>query len=125
MAWGVLAVVLVLVVQALVLEREALMPTSIGDGVAVPHPRNLIVTEDREQFAALAFLATPVDWNSLDGKPVSTLLLIVSASARQHLQMLAEITFFCRQEDFRRLLKEYSSREDLLCFIREAEKNWK
>ena len=101
------------------------MPTGIGDGVAVPHPRNLIVSEDNEQFAVLAFLENSVDWNSLDGKRVDTLLLIVSASARQHLQMLAEITFLCRQEDFLRLLKERASREDLLNFIREAEKNWK
>ena len=107
-----------------VLEREALMTTCIGDGVAVPHPRNFLVTDDSEQFAALAFLKNPVDWNSLDGKQVDTLLLIVSASAKQHLQMLAEMTFFCRQENFRRLLNKRASREDLLRFIREAEKNW-
>ena len=108
-----------------VLEREALMPTGIGHGIALPHPRNPLVTTDSEQFVALVFSENPVDWNSLDGKRVDTLLLIVSASAKQHLQLLAEINFFCRQEDFRRLLKKRAPLEELLRFFREAEKNWK
>jgi PTS system nitrogen regulatory IIA component len=74
---------------------------------------------------ALAFLETAVNWNSLDGEKVDTLLLIVSSSAKQHLQTLSEITFFCRQKDFRRLLKDRAPLEDLLSFIEEAEKNWK
>ena len=108
-----------------ILDREALISTSIGNGIALPHPKNLLVTEDREQFTVLAFLKNPVDWNSLDGKEVDTLLLIVSASAKQHLGTLSEMNFFCCQKDFLRLLKERVSLEELLCFIRETEKNWK
>jgi nitrogen PTS system EIIA component len=107
-----------------VLEREALMSTGVGGGIALPHPRNPLVVTDSEQFVALAFLETPVDWNSLDGEKVDTLLLIVSCSAKQHLQTLSEITFFCRQKDFCRLLKDRAPLEELLSFIREAEKNW-
>ena len=87
-----------------VLEREELMSTGIGEGIALPHPRNPLVSAEAEQFAALAFLETPVNWNSLDGKPVNTLLLIVSATAKTHLRVLSEITFFSRDENFRRLL---------------------
>jgi len=108
-----------------VLEREDLMSTGIGAGVALPHPRNPLVNSDDEQFAALAFLECPVNWHSLDGERVDTLFLIVSASARQHLQTLSEISYFCRQENFSRLLKERAAPEVLLGFIMEAEKNWK
>ena len=108
-----------------ILEREELMSTGIGEGIALPHPRNPLVSGETEQFAALAYLETPVNWNSLDGKPVETLLLIVSASAKTHLRVLSEISFFSREEEFRRLLRERSSLEDLLFFIRETEKNWR
>jgi len=108
-----------------VLEREALMSTGIGGGIAIPHPRNPFAGVDSGQFVALGFLETAVDWNSLDGEKVDTLLLIVSCSAKQHLQTLSEITFFCRQKDFCRLLKGRAPLEELLRFIREAEKNWK
>ena len=108
-----------------VLEREELMSTGIGEGIALPHPRNPLVSAEAEQFAALAFLEKAVNWKSLDGKPVETLMLIVSASAKTHLRVLSEITFFSRQEEFRQLLRARASLEDLLCYIKETEKNWR
>jgi len=107
-----------------VLEREALMSTNIGKGIALPHPRNPLATEDSAQYTVLAFLRHRVDWNSLDGDKVDTLFFIVSASAKQHLHTLSEINYYCRQEDFYRLLKERTGSEDILNYIRETEKNW-
>jgi len=108
-----------------VMEREALMSTGIGEGIALPHPRNPLVSSEEKQFSALAYLDSPVNWNSLDGKPVETLLLIVSASAKTHLRVLSEISFFSREAEFRRLLRARASLEELLPFIRETEKNWR
>jgi PTS system nitrogen regulatory IIA component len=107
-----------------VLEREALMSTSIGKGIALPHPRNPLAAGQAEQFAALAFLEKPVDWNALDGKPVDSLLLIVSASAKLHLESLSKITFFCQQDAFLDLLKRRASSEEIISFIIKTEKNW-
>ena len=107
-----------------VLEREALMPTGIGNGIALPHPRNPLITDENRQFIAMAILAKPVNWNSLDGKPVHTLFLIVSASAKIHLKTLSEITFFSRQENFIKLLDKRAPLEEMLHSLREAEKSW-
>jgi PTS system nitrogen regulatory IIA component len=101
------------------------MSTGIGEGIALTHPRNPLVSSEAEQFAALAFLDTPVNWESLDGKPVDTLLLIVSASSKTHLQALSEMTFFTRDGEFCRLLRERVSLEELLRYIGETEKNWR
>jgi PTS system nitrogen regulatory IIA component len=108
-----------------VLEREALMSTSIGCGIAVPHPRNPVISDPAEQFAALAFLEHPVDWNGLDGKPVDTLVLIISASAKLHLQTLSKITFFCQQGVFLEFLKRRAPREEIIQFINDTERDWK
>jgi PTS system nitrogen regulatory IIA component len=107
-----------------VLEREALMPTGIGKGVALPHPRNPVITDTRRQFVAIAFPARPVDWNALDGKPVHTALLIVSASAKQHLHILSKVNFLCQQESFYQLLQNKASREKIAQAVREAEQTW-
>jgi len=56
---------------------------------------------------------------------VDILMLIVSASAKEHLRTLSKINFFCREEDFRRMLRERAGEEELLCYIRETEKNWR
>ncbi|AEF82603.1 PTS sugar transporter subunit IIA [Leadbettera azotonutricia] len=108
-----------------VLEREALMSTSIGRGIALPHPRNPAVSKSEDQFAALAFLEHPVDWNALDGRPVDTLILIVSASAKLHLHTLSKITFFCQQDAFLKLLKKRVPKEDIIKFIKDTERDWK
>jgi PTS system nitrogen regulatory IIA component len=108
-----------------VLEREALMPTSIGHGIALPHPRNPVIINPDEQFAALAFLEHPLDWQALDGKPVDTLLLIVSASAKQHLETLSKITFFCQEENFLDMLQKRAGKEELITFIKNTEEEWK
>jgi len=107
-----------------ILEREALMSTSIGHGIAIPHPRTPLANKPGEQFATLVFLEHSVDWNALDGKAVDTLLLIVSSSAKSHLHTLSSITFFCREEVFLKLLKERASKETIINFIKDTEREW-
>ena len=113
-----------LLLQA-VMEREALMSTSIGYGIAIPHPRNPLIDNPKGQFASLAFLKQPVDWNSIDRKPVDTLLLVVSASAKMHLRTLSKITFFSREEKFQKLLKERAPKEEIIKYIKDTEGEWK
>ncbi|MDR3166690.1 MAG: PTS sugar transporter subunit IIA [Treponema sp.] len=108
-----------------VLEREALMPTAIGHGIALPHPRTPLIKNPDEQFLVLAFLKNPVDWRALDGIPVHTVILAVSASAKQHLRILSGINFFCQQEFFLQLLKNRSSQDRIITVIRETERTWK
>jgi PTS system nitrogen regulatory IIA component len=107
-----------------VLEREALMPTSIGHGIALPHPRNPIISGSEEQFVTVGFLKWSVDWKTLDGKPVHSLMLIVTASAKLHLDTLSRINFFCQQPSFRQLLKDRSPLKNIIETIQEAEQGW-
>ncbi|MDR2619473.1 MAG: PTS sugar transporter subunit IIA [Treponema sp.] len=108
-----------------VLEREALMSTSIGRGIAIPHPRNPVISDSTGQFTALGFLENPVDWKALDGKPVDTLLLIISSSAKMHLQTLSKINFFCQQGAFLELLRARAPGKDIIAFINDMERDWK
>lgn len=107
-----------------VLEREALMSTAIGHGIALPHPRNPLISAPGEQFVTIAYAGQDLDWNALDGKPVHTVILIVSASAKLHLHTLSRINFFCHQEPFRELLRNRVSRDDFIRAIEEAEQGW-
>jgi PTS system nitrogen regulatory IIA component len=108
-----------------VLEREALLPTAMGNGIALPHPRNPIITDPGKQFAAIAFLERDLAWGALDGKPVQTLILVVSASEKYHLSILSRLTYFCRQESFCALLKNRAPLEKISTVIQEAEAAWR
>jgi PTS system nitrogen regulatory IIA component len=107
-----------------VLEREALMPTGIGRGIALPHSRNPVIHDEQQQFVAVAFPEKPVDWNALDGYLVHTVMLIVSSSAKQHLHILSKINFLCQQEYFYQLLRNKASQNEITRAVREAESAW-
>jgi PTS system nitrogen regulatory IIA component len=107
------------------LEREALMPTGAGRGIALPHPRNPMAADAESQFVSIGFTACPVDWKALDGNPVHSILLIVSAAPRLHLQTLSKINFLCMSGSFPALLKSRAPLEEILKAIREAEGSWK
>jgi PTS system nitrogen regulatory IIA component len=108
-----------------VLEREALMSTAIGKGIALPHPRTPLITDPGEQRVVIAFPDQEVDWKALDGEPAHTVMLIVSASTKLHLHTLSGINFFCRQERFYDLLKKRPSPEEIISAVNAMEETWK
>jgi mannitol/fructose-specific phosphotransferase system IIA component (Ntr-type) len=74
-----------------VLEREAKMSTGIGQGVAIPHGKSDLVADTEMAFG---ITAQPIDFASLDGKPVSIFFLLISGTERSgpHIKALAQIS---------------------------------
>ncbi|HET8542423.1 MAG TPA: PTS sugar transporter subunit IIA [Anaeromyxobacter sp.] len=77
------------VLHHVLLAREALGSTGLGNGIALPHARNPIVLRVARPAVAICYLARPVDFDALDGRPVHTLVTLVSPSTRAHLHLLA------------------------------------
>ena len=108
-----------------IMEREALVSTGIGRGVALPHPRNPVLEgANEEPLVAIAFPVMPIDWNTQDGSKVHTVFLIISASAKQHLNTLSKINFLCQKENFHSLIEARVSKKEIIAAIKEAENSW-
>jgi nitrogen PTS system EIIA component len=99
--------------------RERLASTAVGDGIAVPHPRNPLVLGVEEPVVLLCFLEHPVDFGALDGRPVHTLFLVLSPTVQAHLQILARVAFVLQDAKFRELIEGRGSREALLSRLAE------
>jgi PTS system nitrogen regulatory IIA component len=69
--------------------REHLGSTALGNGIAIPHPREPIVLRVDQPVVALYLPDAPVEFG--DGPPVHTLCLLVSPSTRMHLHLLAAV----------------------------------
>jgi nitrogen PTS system EIIA component len=84
-------------------EREAVLSTGIGFGVAIPHARSSAV---RELTLVCGVTPTPVPYDSIDGEPVRLFFLIVGpeASAGQHVKILSRIARLVRRENLRQQL---------------------
>jgi PTS system nitrogen regulatory IIA component len=108
-----------------IMEREALVSTGIGHGIALPHPRNPVFEgANEEPLVAIAFPVMPIDWNTQDGSKVHTVFLIISASAKQHLNTLSKINFICQKEKFHSLIEARVSKKEIVAAIKEAEDSW-
>lgn len=87
-----------------VLKREETGSTGIGFSVAIPHGKSAGV---KKAGLAFAKLSKPLDWQSLDGEPVSAVILIAvpeEAAGNEHLQILIAISRKLIDEDFRNKL---------------------
>src|SRR5207249_147500 len=94
------------------LAREALQSTGIGDGIAIPHVRNPIVLHVSRPMVTLCFLENPIDFGSLDRQPVTTLFTLISPTVRGHLHMLSRLGFALQDASFKAAVARQASREE-------------
>ncbi len=85
---------------AKLMERENLTSTGLGNGIAVPHPREPESLTITTASISACYLKTPVDFKALDGKPVSLLFILLSPSVRTHLQLLSRLSYCLRNRAF-------------------------
>jgi PTS system nitrogen regulatory IIA component len=103
-----------------VMDREQLVSTGIGMGVAIPHAK---MADFSGFFVALAILKVPVEWNSIDHLPVKLVFLIGGPDNRQteYLQILSKITLLIKQEEVRKKLLTLNSKELIVKLLNSTE----
>ena len=94
--------------------RESLGSTGIGDGIAIPHVRNPIVMHIPRPMVTLCFLEHAVEFGALDGKPVHTLFTMVSPTITAHLSLLSKLAFALRHPDFAGVITRRGTGEEIL-----------
>lgn len=105
-------------VLQVLLTREAMGTTAVGDGIAIPHVRNPLLLRLPMPKVSLCFLEQPVDFGALDGKPVQILFTITSPTVKIHLHLLAKLAYALRDERLREALKKPCQSELILTTIR-------
>ena len=109
----------------LLVSREKLMTTAIGDGLAIPHLRVPVVVNVPRPALGIFFTSEPIEMGALDRQPVHTLFLLLSLTPKQHLELLARLAFLFRQPEFVKLLKERAKPAAILEWIQRATPNGK
>lgn len=110
-----------LVEQAL-LAREAIEPTGLGSGVAVPHPRSPGVLDLPASQLSLCFLERPVPFGALDGEPVHTLLVLLCSTLRTHLHLLSRLGYALQDPGVRAAIERQGTRDEIMTAVRRAER---
>jgi PTS system nitrogen regulatory IIA component len=101
-----------------VLERERMASTGLGQGIAVPHPREPLGDALEQPLISLVFPGTPLDWAAVDGEPVHTVALLASPTAGAHLEILSQIGRAVRLAEVVRLLRSRPAKSALIDELR-------
>jgi fructose-specific phosphotransferase system IIA component len=110
-------------VRDAIFEREKIMSTGVGNGFAIPHGKTDAVSDI---VAAFAVTAEPIDYQSLDEKPVRLVFLLVGKDnmVGPHIKLLSRISRLMNKEEFRKRLIELKTPREILETFRKEEASY-
>ncbi len=103
-----------------VLEREKIMTTGVGNGVAIPHCK----TDQADDFMiTLGIHPQGVDFQSLDNQPAKIIFLLIGPETKPgtHIRLLSRISRIIAKEDVRENILKCKSPEQIYAYIHEQE----
>lgn len=103
-----------------VLEREGQRTTGIGNGLAIPHGKS---NGTADLVMALGKAKSPIDFQAIDGRPVTWIWLLTSPPDKTgpHIHALARISRLMTIDQFRHALAEAKTPEEVFEIIRKQE----
>lgn len=104
------------------LAREKLCSTAVGNGIAVPHPRDPIANLRRPACITYGFSKNGIDFKAPDGKPVNMFFLICSQNIDLHLHLMGALANILRSDTFVKACMNAKEPEDVLKAVMEEER---
>lgn len=100
----------------MLLERERLGSTGVGEGVAIPHARPAGINRI---YGVFARLAKPIQFDAPDDKPVDLIFLLLAPASEggDHLKALARVARTMRDKTIRRQLRSAASEREIADLI--------
>jgi mannitol/fructose-specific phosphotransferase system IIA component (Ntr-type) len=107
-------------VKRAVIQRENQGSTGLGKGVAVPHVKHKSI---QQVVAAFGRSETGIDFAALDRAPVYSVFLLLSPADRpdEHLSAMEKIFKSLQNDNFRRFLRQASTKEEIVELLQEAD----
>ena len=110
-------------VRTAIFDREKIMSTGVGNGFAIPHGKTDAVSEI---VAAFAVTAEPINYQSLDDKPVRLVFLLVGREnlVGPHIKLLSRISRLMNKEEFRNKLLGLQTPHDVIDAFKQEEASY-
>ncbi len=108
------------VLTDLFMDREKMMSTALGHGIAVPHTRDFLL-ETHYDVIVVVYPKQPIDFDALDGEPVHTLFFLFACEDRHHLNLLAKVAHINASEKTRAFFQTKPPKDRLLDFVKHWE----
>ncbi len=99
------------------LERENVLSTAVGNGIALPHPRRPLLKNADEQRIYVCYLREPINMNAPDSRKVFVLFILFTSNTQSHIKILSELAKLFRSVPFRKFLETKPDQNELVDFI--------
>ena len=104
------------------MQREQVLSTAVGEGIAIPHPRDPIPTLRASAAVIYGYSKVGVDFNAPDGKPVHMFFLICSQNIELHLHLMGCMARLLKSKEFIKALPDCKSNADVIKLVMEQER---
>ena len=103
-------------IYEILLQREKLGSTAVGNGIAIPHGK---LAKLDHLFGLFARLERPIDFEALDGQPVDLIFLLLApeSAGADHLKALARVARLLRDSDVAKKLRESQDAEAIYAVL--------
>lgn len=101
-------------VYAALCDRERVMSTAVGYGIALPHCRGTILKDNNDQQISVCYLKDPIDMNAPDARHVFVMFVLLTSNSQTHLQVLSQLASLFKNSEFRQLLENRAEMDELI-----------
>ncbi|MEX0843770.1 MAG: PTS sugar transporter subunit IIA [Balneolaceae bacterium] len=110
-------------IRKAVFEREKIMSTGVGKGLAIPHAKTKAV---HQNYAAFALLEKSLDFDSIDDEPVRLVFLLVGPESNnsQHIKLLSRISRLMNSGSFREKILSCTNTDEILDAFQDEEEKY-
>ena len=107
---------------SLLKEREDLISTAIGEGIAIPHLRHPVSGMFKRPYIMIARTKQAIDFDAPDNKKVTLFFVICATNEFVHLRLLSKIAKFLNEKNLRTQIFKSKNRDELIRIILEFDR---
>lgn len=105
-----------------IFEREKVLSTGVGKGIALPHAKTKYATSC---CMSMAILEDSIEYDSLDGQPVKIVVMLIGLenAVANHLKLLSKLSRLLNNDHFRQNLLDCNTKEEIIDLFSKVEEN--
>lgn len=98
-------------------QRELVLSTAVGNGIAMPHPQKPMVQSLEEQSISVCYLKRPIDMNAPDGVRVFVMFVLMTCGVQTHLQVISALAKVLHRPEVKKALERGAGKDELVKII--------
>jgi len=102
-------------------DREKVLSTAVGNGIALPHARSPIMKNVNKQMICVVYLKEPINMSAPDDRMVYVMFVLLTQNSQVHIQVLKQLANCIKSMRFRKALERKADEANLLAVLRELD----